>query len=536
MIEYSNDGIIGGGFGQCRGSVIPLGLLVALPSACFSVLLMILNVNVVEFMDTTGTDSIKASQLYAAMSATLIFLIGFRTNKAYGRFWDGTTLLHQMFGEWFDAASCLIAFSSLARTKQPHDVWNFRHTLIRLMSLMHSSALDEIAQTAGSNEGYPALDIGGLDQGTLRYLRDCKFDMELDFNRVEVILHMIQTLVVKNQSNGVLLIPPPILSRVFQTLSRGQVNLANCKKITHTLFPFPYAQMIGYLVVVFSIVTPVIMASVCKHEHWAFILTIIPVFGVFALNNIARQLEAPFGDDDNDLPLNSFQEHMNNSLLMLIRGEADHVPFISEKCNLDYTGTKDTLKTTARCRPKEFLEDPDKQKSEITCCDDYASYKSSQALVAPAPTPAPQQPPVSAPAQPAAPAVGASAAKPSGMELALQKVIEDLGTSFKELMESTRSLSVQLSQNTDIMTQFVSHGMMHTKRSTWRNEVDRSPSVPANGVKLGLSPGGGKQLAPELQEAVAIKLLPDESPGGAWNQRQANWSTEEQKGRDYGIA
>jgi hypothetical protein len=50
-------------------------------------------------------------------------------------------------------------------------------------------------------------------------------------NRVEVILHMTQALITKAQEDGVICVPAPIVSRVYQTLSRGFVNLLNAKKI-----------------------------------------------------------------------------------------------------------------------------------------------------------------------------------------------------------------------------------------------------------------------------------------------------------------
>lgn len=143
---------------------------------------------------------------------------------------------------------------------KPEAVADFRHTLVRLMSLCHASALEEISQAENDAEGYPCIDVGGLDQGTLRYLVQCKTDKQLCFNRDEVIIHLIQNLIIANQETGVLKIPPPILSRVFQTISRGQVNLANCKKITFTLFPFPYAQVIAALLVLFFI-----HHSLCDH-------------------------------------------------------------------------------------------------------------------------------------------------------------------------------------------------------------------------------------------------------------------------------
>lgn len=359
MIEYSNDGWFGflSGIWRCSfrsGSVLLRSVAVSICSGLLASGLVILSEERKEIWDKTGIDTLTASQLWAAMTASLVFLIGFRTNKAYGRFWDGTTLLHQMFGEWFDAVSCLVAFSSLSIKKQPGQVAQFRHTLIRLMSLCHGCAMEEISNLG--SQPYLCVDVGGLDQKTLKYLTKAKYDKNLNFNTVEVVIHMIQTLVVFNSNNGVLKIPPPILSRVFQTISRGQVNLANAKKITSTLFPFPYAQLIGVLLIIFSLSTPVALASVITSWQWAAVFTAVPVMSLFALNYVACQLEMPFGTDPNDLPLAVFQDHMNSSLLMLIRPETDLVPHVHEHCATDYEDIKAHISLK---QPRDFMDDLD---------------------------------------------------------------------------------------------------------------------------------------------------------------------------------
>jgi len=414
----------------------------ALPSAVIAILLVFLHKENEEFRDHVSIEKMKASQLWAALIATLSLLISFRTNKAYARFWDGTTLLHQMWGEWFDAVSCLVAFSTMARKNKPEEVQEFRHTLIRLMSLCHGSAMEEIAQATDGPEGYPAVDIGGLDQRTLRYLRDCKFDQRLNFNRVEVLIHMIQTLIVNNHESGVLKIPPPILSRVFQTISRGQVNLANCKKITHTLFPFPYAQLIAALLVTVAAMTPFAMAAICEEAHWAFMFTIVPVFGLFALNYVARELEMPFGTDHNDLPLPEFQDHMNNSLLMLIREETDLVPKIDKSSiTMDWDRIKEKISTA---RPKDFI----KAEEEILI-ENKASFTMEKAPPPPAPAPAPAPAP-----PPAAAAPPIMETKMTALEQALEKSMAEFSDRFNDLKESTGSLASQLGQNNEVMVQF----------------------------------------------------------------------------------
>jgi len=88
MIEYSNDILVrnGGVFFRWDGSVIPAALVVAVPSSILAALLVYFSNEVEggkEIRDNIGVDQVKASQLWAALTGTLVFLIGFRTNKAY---------------------------------------------------------------------------------------------------------------------------------------------------------------------------------------------------------------------------------------------------------------------------------------------------------------------------------------------------------------------------------------------------------------------------------------------------------------------
>lgn len=223
------------------------------------------------------------------------------------------------------------------------EVQRFRHTLVRLMSLCHGSALEEIAGDVSGE--IQCIDAYGLDNSTLRHIKDCK---EIyNFNRVEVLLHMTQTIITKGLDDGVLKIPPPILSRVYQTLSRGFVNLLNAKKIADTRFPFPYAQLITMLLLGHVVMTPLLISSILHHRVWAPILTFIPLFSMFYLNFVGVELENPFGDDENDLPLDHFQSEMNNCLLMLLEEHADLIPDISAKrCQLDFRILQASIRTT----------------------------------------------------------------------------------------------------------------------------------------------------------------------------------------------
>ena len=321
MIEYEDGFLI---LFRLRGSVFPMAFLLTVPSMLLTAAGCLLINDIAEtsdFISVIVQDDFNKSQVWSALTASLSLLIAFRTRQALQRFWEGTTLMHQMRGEWFDSVSCLVSFSRAAKQTKPAEVKQFRHTLVRLASVMHGSALDEICGEGAA--GQVCMDITGLDIATLKFLRDCT---EIyGFNKVEALQHMMKNLVTYNQHIGVLTIPPPILSRVYQTLSRGFVNLLNAKKIADTRFPFPWAQIITLLILSYSITTPLVVAAIVKQYAWAVMVTFIPVFSMISLNLVCTQLEMPFGTDANDLPLQHFQLEMNRGLLLLIHEMTDHI-------------------------------------------------------------------------------------------------------------------------------------------------------------------------------------------------------------------
>lgn len=250
-------------------------------------------------------------------------------------------MLHQMRGEWFDTVSNCVTFSISAKKSKPEEVIKFRHTLVRLMSLCHGSALEEIA---GNSVQVETIDTYGIDKATLSHLQECH-DVH-DFNKVEVMLHLVQSLIVASHDEGLLKVPPPILSRVFQTISRGFVNLLNAKKITDTRFPFPYAQLIAMLLSMHTVLTPCVITACVKSKVLAALISFVPTFGLCSLNFIASELENPFGTDDNDLPLHHFQEEMNSCLLMLLHTNTDMISGASARCITDFTELLKTVHIT----------------------------------------------------------------------------------------------------------------------------------------------------------------------------------------------
>eukprot|EP00406_Dinophysis_acuminata_P061812 CAMPEP_0179287606 /NCGR_PEP_ID=MMETSP0797-20121207/40353_1 /TAXON_ID=47934 /ORGANISM="Dinophysis acuminata, Strain DAEP01" /LENGTH=216 /DNA_ID=CAMNT_0020996545 /DNA_START=148 /DNA_END=799 /DNA_ORIENTATION=- len=201
-----------------------------------------------------GLLEIGGAEVWSAATVMLVFVIGFRTNRAYTRFWEAAGLLHQMRGEWFDTVSNCVTFSITTKPEKKHDVREFRHALVRLMSLCHGIALEEVSD---NQFDLSTIDVLGLDLRTLEHLTNCS--TRYHFNKVEVNIHLIQTLITTAFNRNILDVPAPILSRVFQTISRGFVNYLNAKKIAAVKFPFPYSQLTAFLLLASTFLTPLML-------------------------------------------------------------------------------------------------------------------------------------------------------------------------------------------------------------------------------------------------------------------------------------
>lgn len=446
MIEYEQDSIFFLIF-KLKGSVAVRASYFALPAAIFSFFLVLIDDYQPGFREELGLMDFDKSQLWGASTAVLGILLSFRTNQAMERFWEGTGLLHQMRGEWFDSVSCCVTFSRGGQIDQPEGVRVFRHTLVRLMSLCHGSALAEIA--VEDDESIVTIDSFGLNTETLQHLKVC--NEENHFNRVEVLLHLIQSLITKGLEDEILMIPSPILSRVYQTLSRGFVNLLNAKKIADTRFPFPYAQLIAMLLLGHLVLTPLMISCLIAHKVWAPLFTFVPIFGMFSLSFIGIELENPFGDDDNDLPLERFQSEMNTCLLMLLHDGADLIASVDEeRCIMDFSALERGIQNAPIVRTRRLSKFAEMEEP----IGNYI-YHSEDAF-APAEA-APEEPEPTAsdaafePSTPSAPSVLATKSEPK--EPFLLSNIEEMNRSLQDWMHMVKGQVVELKECFEAMKQ-----------------------------------------------------------------------------------
>eukprot|EP00928_Gymnodinium_smaydae_P052602 TRINITY_DN3660_c0_g1_i3.p1 TRINITY_DN3660_c0_g1~~TRINITY_DN3660_c0_g1_i3.p1 ORF type:complete len:643 (+),score=105.58 TRINITY_DN3660_c0_g1_i3:75-1931(+) len=254
------------------------------------------------------------SAAYSSFTFVVGFLLVFRTQTSYARFWEGTTLLQVLRGQWVGAFGSLIAYTSVSKehdSDHSQECLLFRMKLIRMFSCLHACALDHIY---GKVDGDTViLGVDGLDDDTLELM-----NLADDEALVYVIVQWIQQMILHNISNGVITTPAPIVSRVFQDISQGVVTVNNAKKISETPFPFPYCQTLQVVLVIHAIFTPIVFVAWCRDPVSAGLLTFVAVALYWSLNFISAEIEHPFGEDPNDIVREELQEKFNKTLVTML--------------------------------------------------------------------------------------------------------------------------------------------------------------------------------------------------------------------------
>mmetsp|Transcript_58776 Transcript_58776/g.140089 ORF Transcript_58776/g.140089 Transcript_58776/m.140089 type:complete len:611 (-) Transcript_58776:187-2019(-) len=320
MIYYDSSGNHFRTVLRINGSVCPQALAFALPCGLLGAALCT-SKYYTDFIQDIFPGEAHQVGSFIAFNSILGFLIVFRTQNAYSRYWEGTTLLQKVRGVWFNTASHLFAFFA-AKEEKAAEVRRCQFLIVKMMSLLYCTSLQSLAMTENTN--FEVIDTEGLDERQLEY-------MTLSHDPPSVVMHWIQRLVIKSMREGLLDVPPAVLSRVFQELSSGVEALADASKISDTPFPFAFAQMISVMLLIQFFLAPIICSALTDSIVLAASGSFLAVFLSCSMNLIASEIELPFGDDANDLPLGEMQQAMNASLLTLMHWRTQQVPVLPTK-------------------------------------------------------------------------------------------------------------------------------------------------------------------------------------------------------------
>jgi hypothetical protein len=213
---------------------------------------------------------------------SISFVLAFRCNIAYNRYWEAASSLFTMRHEWSSALSLLVAFDMPENPKDEDavaDARAWRQLVAHLLSLLHGVVVLEIkrlrrpailvahmppvpkgsarAQVAAlcpclrgllvpSDQRQRELQIeviGGLLPEEKAWLESCP-DRS---GWMQYVTARLYRLLVTRMRNGGLDVPAPICAKVFQTIEAGVGAATDAQRIAHTPFPYPFYELMRWM-------------------------------------------------------------------------------------------------------------------------------------------------------------------------------------------------------------------------------------------------------------------------------------------------
>lgn len=167
------------------------------------------------------------------------------------------------------------------------------------------------------NAARPFRVIGGVSDAEIELLQAARGALA----KVALVTMWLQEFLVRESLAGSTgNVPSPILSRLYQYVSDGMIGYHQAHKVAAIPFPFPHAQITSLFVIIVVALMPVLMLSYVTNAAFGFTLNLFTVMSFVGLHEVARELENPFQNVPNDVPLNNFQAQYNEALLSMFTG------------------------------------------------------------------------------------------------------------------------------------------------------------------------------------------------------------------------
>lgn len=295
----------------------------SLPSVVLAVVGKILEHNDVINFGSTASEVNRHMHnvvIYVILMGTLLLV---RLLFAYARYWSAAGSLQQMHFRMYEACSSALAYSAASKAPQ-EEVRIFNHVLVRLFCLLHSLALDELAGCI--DEDFPLLDVEGMSKIQLGVLSTPL----AEGRRVEIVHQWIKIHVVKGVEAGYLTSQPVACSRVFADLAEAASSFNDAHQTVIWPFPFCYTQLTILVVFVFLWIVPFTVMVLSTYIHTCAIATLVGCMMVVGIENIASEMDHPFGHASSDLPVYEMQYHFNKRLLLMVHPCSSDVPVLSQ--------------------------------------------------------------------------------------------------------------------------------------------------------------------------------------------------------------
>jgi predicted membrane chloride channel (bestrophin family) len=167
------------------------------------------------------------------------------------------------------------------------------------------------------NASRPLPVLGGVSDAEIKFLQMARGP----YAKTQLCWNWLSEFIIREHLAGSMgAVGPPIISRIIQFLGDGMIYYNHARKIMFIPFPFPHAQLSVMFILVLVPCIPFLMDQYVDEVWLAATLTFFTVMCLSGIHEVARDLENPFRNVPNELPLVTFQAEYNEALITMYSG------------------------------------------------------------------------------------------------------------------------------------------------------------------------------------------------------------------------
>jgi predicted membrane chloride channel (bestrophin family) len=167
------------------------------------------------------------------------------------------------------------------------------------------------------NAARPLPIVGGVSEGEIQFLQMARGP----YAKTMLTWGWLSEFIIREHLAGSTgRVGPPIISRIIQFLGDGMIYYNHARKIMFIPFPFPHAQLSVVYVLVMIPAVALLMDQYADELWLGSLLTFFTVTALAGIHEVARELENPFRNIPNELPLVTLQAQYNEALITMYAG------------------------------------------------------------------------------------------------------------------------------------------------------------------------------------------------------------------------
>lgn len=246
----------------------------------------------VEYLHLNSKSSISnIGMIHSLLGFVLSLLLVFRTNTAYDRWWEGRKL-------W---------------GKLVNDSRNF---VIKINSILPENDVKNRTQIAKYLRFFPYFLTNHLSKESTRLVLDEDFsDLQKELQHhppAELVFLLTKKLYQLKKENKI----SDTEMLFLDTQLSGFLDVCGgCERIKNTPIPYSYSSFIKKFIIFYVMALPV--ANVVNLGGFMIPITMFVYYVLMSLELIAEEIEDPFNNDENDIPMEAISQNIERSINLI---------------------------------------------------------------------------------------------------------------------------------------------------------------------------------------------------------------------------